>query len=169
MTASLRYATFQISVGWMAVLASEKGLLRVVLPQGSLEEARDSLDYPLAGVEWCPGEFADLIGRFKRFFRGERIAFDDTIDLTSATPFQCEVWQTARLIPYGETRSYGWIAGHIGKPKGSRAVGQALGKNPIPIIVPCHRVLASDGNLGGFTGGLEMKKYLLKLEASGAK
>ena len=78
--------------------------------------------------------------------------------------FQREVWEATRLIAYGEARSYQWVAGQIKKPKATRAVGQALGSNPLPIIVPCHRVLASDGKLGGFTGGLDMKKNLLHLE-----
>jgi methylated-DNA-[protein]-cysteine S-methyltransferase len=74
------------------------------------------------------------------------------------------VWEKARLIPYGETRSYMWLARQIGKPQAARAVGQALGRNPLPVIVPCHRVIASDGSPGGFTGGLHRKKMLLKLE-----
>jgi len=76
------------------------------------------------------------------------------------------VWQATRLIPYGETRSYLWVAVQIGKPGAARAVGQALGRNPLPVIIPCHRVIASDGGLGGFTGGLVMKRRLLELETS---
>jgi len=76
------------------------------------------------------------------------------------------VWQATRLIPYGETRSYLWVAVQIGKPGAARAVGQALGRNPLPVIVPCHRVIAADGGLGGFTGGLEMKRRLLELETT---
>ena len=69
-----------------------------------------------------------------------------------------------RTIPYGETRSYGWVASHLGLPKAARAVGQALGRNPLPIIIPCHRVISSDGGLGGFGGGLGLKESLLRLE-----
>jgi methylated-DNA-[protein]-cysteine S-methyltransferase len=78
------------------------------------------------------------------------------------------VWEITRLIPYGETRSYAWVAEQIGQPRAVRAVGQALGKNPLPIIIPCHRVITSNGKLGGFGGGLEMKKRLLSLEAATA-
>ena len=78
--------------------------------------------------------------------------------------FRRLVWEATRLIPYGETRSYGWVAKQIGKPHAARAVGQALGKNPFLIIVPCHRVIAGDGTLGGFGGGLEMKQTLLEME-----
>ena len=82
----------------------------------------------------------------------------DKLDLP---PFQREVWETTRLIPYGETRSYLWVAKQIKRPRAVRAVGQALSKNPLPIIVPCHRVVASDGRLGGFRRGVEMKRHLL--------
>ncbi|GAI87660.1 unnamed protein product, partial [marine sediment metagenome] len=74
-------------------------------------------------------------------------------------------WEETRLIPYGETRSYAWVAKQVGKPKAARAVGQAMGSNPLPIIIPCHRVITSNGKLGGFGGGLEMKRQLLSLEA----
>ena len=110
--------------------------------------------------------FRDLMERLKAYFRGYEATFPDKLDLSGATPFQCEVWEATRLIPYGETRSYAWIAGQIKKPKAFRATGQALGKNPLPILVPCHRVLASNGTLGGFTGGIDAKKHLLNLEAS---
>jgi methylated-DNA-[protein]-cysteine S-methyltransferase len=79
------------------------------------------------------------------------------------------VWLATQKILHGETRSYGWIAGQLGKPEAARAVGQALGRNPLPIIVPCHRVVSGNGGLGGFTGGLDMKKYLLELEKPGHK
>jgi O-6-methylguanine DNA methyltransferase len=74
------------------------------------------------------------------------------------------VWQATRIIPCGETRSYGWVAELIWKPKATRAVGQALAANPMPIVVPCHRVIGSDGSLTGFTGGLKMKRRLLEIE-----
>jgi len=80
------------------------------------------------------------------------------------TTFQQAVWRAAMAIPYGETRSYSWIAKRIKNPKAGRAVGQALGVNPIPIIIPCHRVIDATGGLGGFSGGLGMKKRLLALE-----
>jgi len=103
--------------------------------------------------------------RLKGYFSGSRVTFTDELDLSHATHFQREVWETTRLIPYGETRNYAWIAEQIEKPQAARAVGQALSKNPLPIIVPCHRVVASDGKLSGFSGGVEMKQHLLSLEA----
>jgi len=102
--------------------------------------------------------------RLGAYFAGHRVDFTDKLDLSAATAFQREVWEAARLVPCGETRSYKWVAGQIKKPKAVRAVGQALGRNPLPVIIPCHRVLAGNGGLGGFTGGLEMKRFLLRLE-----
>jgi len=82
----------------------------------------------------------------------------------SGTPFEQSVWKAARSIPAGETRSYGWLAEKIGRPRAARAVGQALARNPLPVVFPCHRVIRSDGGLGGFYSGTRAKKYLLELE-----
>jgi methylated-DNA-[protein]-cysteine S-methyltransferase len=104
--------------------------------------------------------------RLRAYFAGHRADFPDRLDLSTATTFQRKAWEATRLIPYGETRSYKWVAEQIETPASARAAGQALGRNPLPIIIPCHRVLASNGGLGGFSGGLEMKKRLLRLENS---
>lgn len=88
------------------------------------------------------------------------------LDVSSGTEFQREVWQALRAIPRGETRSYGEIAAAVGRPKGAQAVGQACGANPIPVLIPCHRVLAAQSRLGGFSGGLDWKRRLLGLERS---
>jgi O-6-methylguanine DNA methyltransferase len=101
------------------------------------------------------------------YFSGGRVAFDLPLDLRYYTPFQQAVWRAAAEIPYGETRSYAWIAKRIRNPRAVRAVGQALGANPIPIIIPCHRVISSSGAMGGYTGGISLKKILLKLESGG--
>jgi O-6-methylguanine DNA methyltransferase len=106
----------------------------------------------------------ETVLQLQEYFRGERKQFQMTLDLRG-TPFQQRVWKALREIPYGETRSYGEIAVAVGNPHAVRAVGQANGKNPIPIIVPCHRVIQSDGKLGGFGGGLDLKEILLALEA----
>ena len=144
------------------MLGSADGLWRVILPRSSESEVRKLLaDVPAVR---SPQLYADLAARLKAYFSGERVDFPELLDLAGATPFQREVWETARFIPYGEVRSYGWVAARIGRPKAARAVGQALGRNPLPVIIPCHRVLAGDGSLGGFSGGLEMKRLLLKLE-----
>jgi methylated-DNA-[protein]-cysteine S-methyltransferase len=120
---------------------------------------------PANYTEPSPRLFGSLIDRLRAYFNGDRIDFTDEPVLCGATPFQCRVWQATRLIPYGETRSYLWLAEQLGKPGATRAVGQALAKNPLPIIIPCHRVVNTDGGPGGFSGGLTMKRYLLNLEA----
>jgi methylated-DNA-[protein]-cysteine S-methyltransferase len=166
MSGELKYITFNTDMGWVGILASAKGLLDTTLPQRSAQEAHQLLGESINQATWSPRLFDDLMERLKVYFSGGKAAFPDELDLSGATRFQREVWEATRLIPYGETRSYLWVAEQIKKPKAARAVGQALGRNPLAIIVPCHRVIASDGTLGGFGGGLEMKKHLLYLEAS---
>ncbi|MFC2032990.1 methylated-DNA--[protein]-cysteine S-methyltransferase [Chloroflexota bacterium] len=166
MSQDLSYIVFDTAAGWMGILGSPCGLLRTTLPQQSVQGALQILGKDINRASEAPNLFHDLIQRFKAYFDGKITAFPDRLDISEATPFQRSVWEADRLIPYGETRSYGWIAQQIGNPKSGRAVGNALGKNPLPIIVPCHRVLAGDGRLGGFTGGLETKKQLLRLEGS---
>jgi len=110
--------------------------------------------------------FGDLIPRLQGYFKGERVDFPDALDLCDSTTFQQKVWALTRTIPYGETRTYGWVAKEISPPTAARAVGQALKRNRFPIVVPCHRVIGSDGSLVGFSDGLGMKRKLLALEAS---
>lgn len=100
------------------------------------------------------------------YLAGKRHTLDFPIDLSAGTSFQRRVWQTALRIPYGRARSYQWIASKVGGKKYSRAVGNALGANPVPLIVPCHRVVAHDASLGGFSGGLTVKRKLLDLEGT---
>ncbi len=166
MEVELKYAIFKTRAGWMGILGSVKGLLQITLPQRSAEEVRLLLGERLNQASSSPQSFEDLIRRLKAYFEDEKITFPAELDFAGATLFQREVWKRTRLITYGETRSYSWVAEQIGKPRAVRAVGQALSKNPLPIIVPCHRVVASDGRLCGFRGGLEMKKRLLSMEAS---
>ena len=166
MSGELKYITFNTDVGWVGILASAKGLLAITLPQRSAEEAHRLLDNRLNQATWSLRPFADLVERLKGYFSGKKVTFPDRLDLSEATSFQREVWEMTRLIPYGETRSYLWVAEQMKRPRAVRAVGQALGRNPLAIIVPCHRVVASSGKLGGFGGGVEIKRYLLWLEAS---
>ena len=166
MTGELKYITFNTDMGWIGILGSAKGLLGTTLPQHSTQEVRQLLGDRVNCAIWSPRLFEDLMERLRIYFGGHKATFTDELDLSPATAFQREVWEITRLIPYGETRSYTWVAEQIGKPGAVRAVGQALGRNPLPIIVPCHRVTATNGKLGGYSGGVEMKRYLLFLEAS---
>ncbi|MFF7450361.1 MULTISPECIES: methylated-DNA--[protein]-cysteine S-methyltransferase [unclassified Streptomyces] len=111
--------------------------------------------------------FGEAVDQLTAYFEGELKEFTLELHL-GGTPFQREVWQQLRRIPYGETRSYGDLAAALGRPGASRAVGLANGKNPIGIIVPCHRVVGSDGSLTGYGGGLERKQRLLDLERGAA-
>lgn len=101
----------------------------------------------------------------EEYFAGRRTAFSVPLSM-HGTPFQMEVWTALRTIPYGETRSYASLAAQIGRPRACRAVGMANHVNPLPIFVPCHRVVGADGRLTGYAGGLDVKKYLLKLEGA---
>lgn len=163
MNKQLFYVVFKTYGGWVGILSSPLGLRRIIWQEPSEKQALSSLGVD-DGTKPAPKQYEDLIQRFKDYFSGKRVDFPDKLDLSGGTPFQRSVWQAARLIPYGQTQSYGWIAKKIGKPGAARAVGQALGKNPLSIVVPCHRIIAGDGKLGGFTGGLKYKKYLLALE-----
>ncbi len=166
MAQELNYIIFNTSMGWVGIIGSAKGLLSTTLPQRSAEEAFQLLGKSANYATQSSHLFDGLIERLRKYFSGQGVTFSDRLDLSAATPFQREVWETTRLIPYGETRSYRWVAEQIGKPRAMRAVGQALGRNPLPVIIPCHRVLAGDGKLGGFSGGMEMKRRLLFLEAA---
>ncbi len=160
------YTLFETELGWMGLVGSGAGLRRIALPQPSPEEALQVLLRGLPGANADPSPFGDLPHRLERYFSGERVTFSDELDLADATPFRSAVWQATRSVPYGQTQSYAGIAQQIGRPTALRAVGQALAKNPFPIVVPCHRVVGKDGSLRGFGGGLEMKRHLLEMESS---
>ena len=100
----------------------------------------------------------------KAYFKGKQVDFDFPLDLGGGTPFQILVWNKLREIPYGECRSYKWVAEQIGNPRAARAVGMANNKNLLPPIIPCHRVIGSNGSLIGYASGLHIKKYLLEIE-----
>ena len=129
-------------------------LIGVWLPGERRHGRRDSDDVPPV--------LEEAATQLEEYFAGERTDFGLPMEL-DGTPFQREVWAELARIPYGETISYGELARRVGRPRGPRAVGQANGRNPIPIIVPCHRVLASNG-IGGYGGGLKVKRALLALE-----
>ena len=143
-------------VGKLRLVASEKGLVAI--------DVRNNAKY----VETAKNPSAQAIliktqKQLEQYFAGKRTSFDVALDLVG-TEFQVQAWRALCRIPFGKTISYGQQAAIIKKPKAFRAVGSANGKNPIPIIVPCHRVVAGDGSLGGYSLGLKMKKQLLALE-----
>ncbi len=162
------YAVFDTAAGWIGILGSATGLRQATLPQRTERAAYELLRPGPEDAVAATQRFGDLIDRYRAYFSGHRVDFPDKLDFDDATPFQCGVWRAVRGIPCGQTRSYAWVAGWVGSPKAVRAVGQALAGNPLPIIIPCHRVVAGNGGLGGFSGGLQMKTLLLRLEANPA-
>jgi len=160
----LYHVIFETAAGWMALCGSDRGLSRVTFPYNCRKMASTYLGLNIDRGEYSESHFEDLIEIFKKYFEGQPVEFNTELDLSQATPFERKVWESTRTIPFGETRSYSWVAQQIGQPQAPRAVGQALRRNPLPIVIPCHRVLASDGNLRGFGGGLAMKEFLLQLE-----
>ena len=170
--ADLYYDVFETPFGWMGVLASPKGLRRSTLPENSPDECVDGLGGDVQRATLAPERFAALKDKLARFYDGEAVSFEDeAIDADDATPFLRRAWDNCRSIPAGETRSYQWLAAQAGQPRAPRAAGQSMARNRLPIIVPCHRVVASDGGLGGFGKGktrLDLKKRLLDMEARAA-
>lgn len=109
----------------------------------------------------------DFVGdQLRAYFDGSLTAFDVALSVTRGSAFERAVWEQMLKIPYGETRSYGYVAAAVGEPGGAQAVGTACNRNPIPVIVPCHRIIGADGKLVGFGGGLDRKRILLELEAA---
>ena len=170
---SLYYDVFETPLGWMGVLASRKGLRRTTLPQASPDECLALLGREADKAAPSPERFEGVKSRLTLYFRGEPVSFDDEpVDLDDASPFLRDAWSACRSIPKGATRSYKWLATRAGRPRATRAAGQSMARNRLPIIVPCHRVIASDGGLGGFGKGssqLDLKRRLLELEAGRAR
>lgn len=165
----IRWTEFESPFGPTFVAATPKGVLRLRWGVEDPEEVAESLteDFPLWGVKRAPDRLEDPVTQIQSYFAGERREFALSVDLTGLTPFQQSVLDAAAEIPFGRTVPYGELAERLGKPDASRAVGSALGRNPVPIVIPCHRVVRSDGGLGGYTAGTGYKEQLLELEARG--
>jgi O-6-methylguanine DNA methyltransferase len=162
----LAWGTRKTSLGWIGVLAGPEGVARVVLPHRSERSVK---------AELCQSDGSEAVEDAKAVSRllnqladsieGKSVDFSSwKLDWSRATPFQRRVWNATRRIPRGQTRSYWWVAVRAGSPRAARAVGQAMGAHPMPLVVPCHRVLRTGGGIGGFGGGLELKRELLKVE-----
>jgi methylated-DNA-[protein]-cysteine S-methyltransferase len=162
----MRFRIIDTALGWLGIVLSPAGLRTVTLPRRDREAALAEVLALGAREEARDGEMGDLPERLRRYAHGEPAVFPDALDFSAATPFQRAVWLATREIPYGQTRSYGWLAARAGRPRAARAVGQAMAANPWPIIVPCHRVVASNGRLAGYGGGLDVKERLLRMEGA---
>ncbi len=173
MKMSLSYITFETPLAWLLVAESRDGIALVDFlgPDRPLRDAEISAVfkvYPDAAP--APGTNSDLLEKTKGYildYLTNRVPPPKvSVDLSKGTPFDHKVWRSIETIAFGESKSYGQIAAEIQSTGASRAVGRACGRNPVPILIPCHRVIASGGKLGGFAGGLEIKRALLDLEKS---
>jgi len=160
-----RYGFLDTPVGDVLVAASARGVVEIsylnhTSPYESLREleGRGYLVYERQGT------VEPIVDQLREYFAHERIRFDLPVDLGGVTPFTRSVLEHTVHIPYGKVQTYGDVASAIGKPKASRAVGNALGRNPVPVIIPCHRVILSSGAMGWYTGGPEIKRTLLGIE-----
>lgn len=152
------YCYLDTPIGELLLAGEDSALSMIGFPKGSMRREPEA--------DWIFNEkpLAEACAQLNEYFAGTRKEFDLPLRL-NGTEFQVSVLEALQDIPYGETTSYGVIAKRIGRPKAVRAVGAANGRNPIPIIVPCHRVIGSTGDLTGFGGGLDTKEALLRLEA----
>jgi methylated-DNA-[protein]-cysteine S-methyltransferase len=161
------YRAFETAWGWCAAARTGLGLCVFVLPLDTQAEAEDEVvRRVVCDAVSVPGGMKGLVRQVRRYFEGKPVAFEADLDFTVGTPFQRRVWQIVCAIPYGEVRTYQWIGLEMGRPEAMRAIGAAVGANPIPLIVPCHRVVQADGGIGGFSapGGVAVKRAMLEFE-----
>ena len=159
---------FSAPFGWCGLAGGAAGLQKIYLPEPDRRVLLDRMKAEFPEARCTDAAFSEVASQLKKYFSGEIPSFTSRLDYGRATAFQKRVWQAAQTITYGQVRTYGWLAGRIGKPGAMRAVGAALGRNPFPIIIPCHRVIRADGGLGGFSAaeGIALKKKLLELEGA---
>ena len=158
-----KYTLINSPIGELLISADGESVKEIRF-ENRLKKERRAIDALLSGTGVRGGLVAEARRQLIAYFRGKLRKFDLPLS-PEGTPFQRRVWEALREIPYGETVSYGELARRIGNPKASRAVGAANGRNPIPIVIPCHRVIGADGTLTGFGGGLEIKESLLEHES----
>lgn len=154
--------------GWMGISETRKGIDAIVLPKPSRAAVesvlRSSGEKP---IDYRTSERLQAArSQVTEYLSRTRQCFDLPLDLSRGTSFQRLVWRTLQRVPYGKLRSYQWVAARVGGRPYARAVGNAAGANPLPIMIPCHRIVAHDGELGGFSGGLSVKRKLLTLEGT---
>jgi methylated-DNA-[protein]-cysteine S-methyltransferase len=150
------YHRVDTPIGVITLIGEDGALVRVLLPNSASELPKEAAE---------SDEFGDLVERLRLYFSGESVDFSDlAIKLTGLGEFETKVLQETLKVPFGKVTTYNALAAAAGSPRAARAVGNAMSKNPLPIVVPCHRVLHADGGLGGYSGGLDIKRKLLTLE-----
>jgi methylated-DNA-[protein]-cysteine S-methyltransferase len=157
----MNYCFLDTPIGTLLIAGDDKALRLISFPKNGKPRKPEH-----GWVESSRGPVGEALRQLREYFAGTRADFDLPL-APEGTGFQRSVWKQLQAIPYGKTISYGELARRVGNPKASRAVGSANGKNPIPIVIPCHRVIAAGGKLGGFGGGLPTKEKLLALESGG--
>jgi methylated-DNA-[protein]-cysteine S-methyltransferase len=159
------YTTMDSSIGRLVIASTNRGLIRIMLPRENNSDSLARLQeaYPGQSIIEDSDKNRDAVKQLREYFEGTRTVFSLPLELRG-TEFQKSVWRTVARVPYGQTKSYGDIAREIRKPKACRAVGAANGANPIPIVIPCHRIIGSDGSMTGFGGGIPLKEKLLRME-----
>ena len=167
------FTVFETPIGPCGLVWNARGISGLRLPEGTAEKTRARMRQRLPGIleSVPPPEIQRTIDRILALLRGGSVDLSDIpLDLEAAPDFHRKVYEVARTIPPGQTMTYGEIARRLGVPNESREVGQALGRNPVAIIVPCHRVLGADGKMGGFsaTGGVATKRRILEIEGASA-
>ena len=166
--ADVAYATLDSPLGRLLVASTERGLVRVSFHTEQHEDVLNELVVRISPrVLEAPARLDEVRRELDEYFEGERKSFDLALDWRLSRGFRSEVLHKLyRNVPYGETATYAEMAADAGRPRAYRAAGSAMGSNPIPVVVPCHRVVATGGGLGGYGGGLDMKRFLLKLEGA---
>ncbi len=156
----MNYCFLDSPIGPLLIAGDQEAVRHIRFPRNG-KAVKPEPDW----IESSSGAVAQAVGQLREYFAGRRVEFDLPL-APQGTQFQLAVWRELQRIPYGQTVSYGELARRIGNPKASRAVGSANGANQIPIVIPCHRVIAAGGKLGGFGGGLPIKEALLALEGT---
>jgi methylated-DNA-[protein]-cysteine S-methyltransferase len=165
--ADVSYASLDSPFGKLTAAVTERGLVRLAFPEEDLDAVLERLAARISPrIVEAPAPPDSVRRELDEYFAGHRRRFELALDWTLVGPFGQRVLRAASTIPYGGVLSYAQVAAEAGSPHGSRAAGNALGSNPIPIVVPCHRVLRSGGALGGYAGGLGRKRWLLELEGA---
>jgi methylated-DNA-[protein]-cysteine S-methyltransferase len=165
--ADIGYAAVDSPFGTLHAAATDAGLVRLAFPEEDLDAMLDTLARRLSPrIVEAPARLDQTRRELEEYFAGSRRDFDVPLDRTLMSAFAKKVLAATSAIPYGSVSTYTEMAAAAGSPRGSRAAGNALGSNPIPLIVPCHRVLRTGGNLGGYGGGLDRKRWLLELEGA---
>jgi len=170
----LYFSSFLTPLGYVYIAKSTHGVCQISFPYSKENNIvhliqNNKLSHSVHGRTRINIQRNDSLLKYemnllKAYFQGKQVDFDFPLDLSCGTPFQIMVWEKLREIPYGECRSYKWVAEEIGNPRAARAVGMANNKNLLPPVIPCHRVIGSDGSLTGYASGLHIKKYLLEME-----